>query len=170
MKTALLVMGFILLAGCSAAPEPVVGAKSEEIGRTAIGFSQCMRDRGHELPDPSFNEDGLPIFNEPERQNEENPAYESDRRECRTPLNDAMVAAGVPNQKGTPDQWLAFARCMRQNGVDMPDPTADNRFTIDGALYDSPAWEPAAQACGEQLPPGMRAILQKPGPKGGLGK
>ncbi|RSM81251.1 hypothetical protein DMH04_28055 [Kibdelosporangium aridum] len=163
----MLIIAAVVLAGCQANTEPVKPAKSEDISRTAVGFSQCMRDRGHQVPDPTFNEDGLPVFQEPEGRDE---AYQNDRRECREPLNDALVAAGVPNQKGTPEQWLAFSRCMREHGVDMPDPTPDNRFVIDKHVYDSPAWQPASQACGQHLPPGMRNLLDPPGPKGGNGK
>lgn len=167
----MLIAVLMVLAGCESGQQPGAAAmaKSEEISRTAVGFSQCMRDRGHQVPDPAFNEDGLPVFQEPDGARE-NPAYQSDRQQCRVPLNDALVAAGVPNQKGTPEQWLAFARCMREHGVDMADPTPDNRFVIDANVYSSPAWLPAAEACGELLPPGMRTLLQPPGPKGGTGK
>jgi hypothetical protein len=169
MKTAMLIMA-LLLAGCSASPAPPAGlAKSDEISRTAVGFSQCMRDHGHQIADPTFNDDGLPVFNEPD-DDRKDPTYQTDRQQCRGPLNDAMVAAGVPNQKGTPEQWLAFARCMREHGVDMADPTPDNRFSIDKNAYDSPAWQPAAEACGPLLPPAMREILKPPSGKGGPGK
>ncbi|MCE7001416.1 hypothetical protein LWC34_00955 [Kibdelosporangium philippinense] len=165
MRTVMLIITAVVLAGCQSAPAPAAPGKSEEISRAAVGFSQCMRDRGHQVPDPTFNDEGLPVFQEPSGE-----GYQADRQECRKPLNDALIAAGVPNQKGSPEQWLAFARCMRENGVDMPDPTPENRFVINKAVYDSPAWEPAAQACGSLLPPGMRSLLQPPGPKGGNGK
>ncbi|SMD09151.1 hypothetical protein [Kibdelosporangium aridum] len=169
MRKAMLIIAAVVMAGCQATTEPVKPAKSEEISRTAVGFSQCMRDRGHQVPDPAFNEDGLPVFQEPEDERRTQ-GYQTDRQQCRQPLNDAMVAAGVPNQKGTPEQWLAFARCMREHGVDMPDPTPDNRFTIEKNLYDSPAWQPAFEACDEHLPPQMREALDSPPGKGGNGK
>jgi hypothetical protein len=168
MRKAMLTVALLVLAGCAAnEPETATMAKTEEISRTAIGFSQCMRDRGHQVADPTFNDQGLPVFQE---QGRGEPAYEADRQECRTPLNEAVQAAGVPNPKGNPEQWLAFTRCMRENGVELPDPTADNRMIIDKNAYDSPAWQPASQACGSLLPPEMRDVLQPPGPKGGNGK
>jgi hypothetical protein len=167
MKTAILII-VLLLAGCTAKPQQPAGlAKSDEISRAAIGFSQCMRDHGHQVPDPTFDDQGLPVFNEPDVKD---PGYQNDRQPCRVPLNNALVAAGVPNQKGTPEQWLAFARCMREHGVDMADPTPDRLFSLDKNLYNSPAWQPAADACGSLLPPGMRVILRPPGDKGGSGK
>lgn len=169
MRTVMVIIAAVFMTACQTTAEPVMPAKSEQISRTAVGFSQCMRDRGHQVPDPSFNEDGLPVFQEPEDERRAQ-GYQTDRQQCRQPLNDAMIAAGVPNQKGTPEQWLAFARCMREHGVDMPDPAPDNRFVIDKNVYDSPAWQPASHACGELLPPGMRSVLQPPGPKGGNGK
>jgi hypothetical protein len=170
MRSAVLLAALLLLAGCdSAKPSGAAGmAKSEEINRTAVGFSQCMRDHGHQVPDPTFDEDGLPTFAEPEN-GREDPAYGTDRQQCRVPLNEALVAAGVPNRKGTPDQWLAFARCMREHGVEMPDPTPERPIPFsDRNAFDSPAWQPAVQACESNVPPSMREILrQLPGTKGG---
>jgi hypothetical protein len=171
MRTIILITG-LLLAGCAAEPEAPAGpAKTDEISQAAVGFSQCMRDKGYQVPDPTFDENGLPVFDEPEKERVEAGKYRTDRQECRAPLNEAITAAGVPNTKGTPEQWLAFARCMRENGVDMADPTPDNRFVIDKNAYDSPSWATAADTCKDTIPPAMRSMLtERPGEKGGLGK
>jgi hypothetical protein len=59
---------------------------------------------------------------------------------------------------------------MREHGVDVPDPTPQNPFSINKNAYESPSWQPAAEACGSLLPPAMRDVLKPPGAKGGSGK
>ncbi|MGA6165402.1 hypothetical protein [Amycolatopsis magusensis] len=54
----------------------------------------------------------------------------------------------------THDEQLAFARCMRDNGVDMPDPV-DGRMTMEAAGPDeAPKMEKAHNACRHLLPNG----------------
>ncbi len=60
------------------------------------------------------------------------------------------------------DQGVAFARCMRQNGVpDFPDPGPDGELTIDELANDSSidpssaAFERASSACEDLAPTGF---------------
>ncbi len=60
------------------------------------------------------------------------------------------------------DQGIAFARCMRQNGVpDFPDPGPDGELTIDELANDSSidtssaAFEEATSACQDLAPAGF---------------
>jgi hypothetical protein len=49
---------------------------------------------------------------------------------------------------------LAFARCMRQHGINLPDPDADGMVDMRGinrALRESPKFKAAERAC-----PGFR--------------
>ncbi|GAA2414880.1 hypothetical protein GCM10010191_26150 [Actinomadura vinacea] len=45
---------------------------------------------------------------------------------------DAQGKSGTPNAKAASDQekLREFAKCMRANGVDMPDPSGDGRVTV----------------------------------------
>ncbi|MFD9700869.1 hypothetical protein [Lentzea sp. NPDC059081] len=45
---------------------------------------------------------------------------------------------------------LALSACLREHGVNVPDPSADGGFRLDGSL-DMAAFETAAKACREQL-------------------
>ena len=56
--------------------------------------------------------------------------------------------------RGTDDAALAWARCMRQNGANVPDPQTDEngRLVIDGGRQDErrdPAYARAAEQCRE---------------------
>jgi hypothetical protein len=57
---------------------------------------------------------------------------------------------------GEQEQALAFARCMRENGVpDFPDPDADGRFRDVGhEQQDDPSFRAAQEACRELAPGG----------------
>lgn len=126
-----------------------------DIRAAGLAFSQCMRERGYDIPDPTFDESGWPRFNEPP-QDQRDAAYLDDRGECRKPLDEAARAAGVTDKKQEQqDNLLAYARCMRDNGVNVPDPNANGEWPVDKALIGTPAWEAAAEQCKQYLPPKM---------------
>ncbi|MFD0967124.1 hypothetical protein [Plantactinospora endophytica] len=167
----------LALAGCGdgAGPAPAgdapapasAGADPGATLRTAaLGFSSCMRERGYDVPDPVFDERGFPGFTEPELRGDQR--YEADRAECRKPLDAAAVAAGAQTKDEMTAQLLAFARCMRERGVDMPDPPADGGIRMDGDLLSAPTWRPAAQSCREHLPAKYADLVDglPAGPKG----
>ncbi len=166
-----LLLGVLLLAGCSAqTPSPSAGlAKTEEIGQAAVRFSQCMREHGYQVPDPSFDDQGLPRYGDqigsvPEK----NAEFDQIRGDCAAPLDAAYRNAGVPNAKEVkPEELLGFTRCMREHGIDIPDPTAEEPLAIPKAAFTSPDWEPAKQACESLLPPSWRSFLDPPRPGGG---
>lgn len=145
---------------------------SEEVdGEQAIlDFVACLRDNGLDLPDPQFGPEG-PRFSDPSillridfRSSEFLDAMEA----C-----DALLAALQPEidpeqQAEQAEQQLAFAECMRQEGVDFPDPDPIRGFTIgsmrgsDGGLAIdpfSPEFQAASTVCaaeiGSDLQPGQ---------------
>lgn len=71
----------------------------------------------------------------------------------------AAAASSAP-EDGAPDeeQLRGFARCMRDHGVDMPDPQAgpngELRVTINGGPGDEQRTEEAQQACRHLMPNG----------------
>jgi hypothetical protein len=79
---------------------------------------------------------------------------------------DAASATSTPVD--TQDAWLAFAQCMRDNGVDMQDPTFDANGNVQGGFGPGsgvdpgdPATRTAMDACGD--------LIQAIGPGGGNG-
>jgi hypothetical protein len=72
-------------------------------------------------------------------------------------LNEAWAAAGRPNRKDEErENLLAFAQCVRDKGVNVPDPDPQGGWTLDKQLLNSPAWKEAAEACRDRLPPGSK--------------
>jgi hypothetical protein len=71
----------------------------------------------------------------------------------------APAASPAANQ----DQALAFARCMRENGVpDFPDPDAEGRFSEGEHDPDDPALRAAQEACRDLAPGGEHQNLGDP--------
>ncbi|WP_116952262.1 hypothetical protein [Jiangella endophytica] len=67
------------------------------------------------------------------------------------------TATAPPDEPTEPDdQGLAFAACMRDQGIDLPDPTGEGglRDAFQGIVgsYDAEAIQAAMEACEDQLP------------------
>lgn len=52
------------------------------------------------------------------------------------------------------DPFLKFTQCMRDNGVDMPDPDANGGVVVDGSKVDRETYQAAEKACQKDLPNG----------------
>jgi hypothetical protein len=153
--SAAVLLATLTLAGCGGGDSSEAKG-SAEIHAAAVEAAQCMRGKGYNAPDPTFDEDDNPIFQEPDlAKGADVQVYLRDRQECNRRLNEAW-AAGRPNRKEQDRQGLlAFAQCMREKGVNVPDPDAQDGWVLDKQLLNSPAWAPAAQACRDKLPAGV---------------
>jgi hypothetical protein len=151
----------LVLAGCGAgtAEEPA----RDDVATAAMDFAKCMRDRGFEVPDPMFDDEGRPTFGQVPGVVKD-PTFDEARTTCVEPLNAAMAAAGIKVKKPEDTQaLLPFARCMREQGIEFPDPVPDAPLEIPKAALSSPSWEPATQACADTVPDEWRGILETPG-------
>ncbi|MGI5208403.1 hypothetical protein ACQEU6_43415 [Spirillospora sp. CA-108201] len=52
----------------------------------------------------------------------------------------------------TRDQYVEFAQCMREHGVDVPDPGADGQIKLPTGQVDRGRAEKAREACRGSLP------------------
>lgn len=163
MRRLMVLLAFVL-AGCGTgtAAEPA----QDDVATAAMDFAKCMRDRGFEVPDPTFDEQGRPRFGQVPGMLK-NADFDGARKTCAEPLNAAMAAAGVKVDKpDSTESLLPFARCMREQGIDFPDPVPGEPLQIPKTAFSSPAWEPAAEACADTVPAEWRAILEAPVAKG----
>ena len=64
---------------------------------------------------------------------------------------------------------LQFARCMRQHGIDVPDPGADSGIRIRGSEPDDPEFKAAEQACQRYAPDGGKSQTVTGGGSGSAG-
>ncbi|MEU4447175.1 hypothetical protein AB0K14_37510 [Actinosynnema sp. NPDC050801] len=111
-------------------------------------FARCMRDNGVDVPDPEPG--GKPGgFGKVDRTD---PDFERAREACRE-----LLPGGGDLSKLDPEQLdrlREFTRCMRDNGVDVPDPDPNGgKMSGLGKVdRDSPAFRAALDACRDKLP------------------
>ena len=97
-------------------------------------YAACMREHGVEMPDPSIDGDGGVISIGGEGFDIE--AMDEAAAACDPILEGAFGEFELSPEEEAEirDQELALAQCMRDNGVDWPDPTGD--FGSGGAVIE----------------------------------
>ncbi len=132
----------------------------------AIDFARCMRQHGVDMPDPEVDDQG--------RVRVRIGAGGNGRRPDPKKLEEAQKACGGlmgggdgPDQidPAARDAMVSFARCMREHGIDMPDPTGDGllmRRDQGGPDPESEEFQQAKKACDHHL-----ADLGRPEVQGG---
>lgn len=142
--------GVASVATAPAAPvgsvSPVASADPEEQGRK---FAACMRENGVDMEDPG-GDGGVRVFR---KGSGDMKKVEEAMESCRqyAPVKDRAEVSEEDRER-----MRAFAKCMRENGVDMPDPDPDGGGAmIRKVRPDSPQFKKAREAC-EDLLPGNR--------------
>jgi hypothetical protein len=157
--------GVASLAGATQTTSGGNAGGSQDERQAALNWARCMRQHGIDLPDPKFGEN-LIEQRLPTRAEQDSPKFKAAQQACRQYLPDG----GQPSPPTAQERQraLAFARCMRQHGIGMPDPkiTADgiDQPPPTGVARDDPRLRAAEQACGQSLPHD-----DKPGTQGGGG-
>jgi hypothetical protein len=130
-----------------------------------LEFTECLRENGVEIDDPTVGADGslqlAPIEIEVEVDDPESlpegppPELDAAFSACEPLLEGVtQLGAGIPDETAFEDTFLEYAGCMREHGVDMPDPD----FSGSGGMIDlgtmdptDPDWMAADEACREIL-------------------
>ena len=172
--TAVVVLVAMVLAGCggSAGADRDVASggsdrstatttKKKDRQQSALEFARCMREHGVDMPDPRIGEDGLVTIGPgegptPGQEMQVNPAAE---KACRHLLGEGLQdGAGAKPDPKEQERALKFARCMREHGVNVPDPRFEGGGTAfeigEGFDPSSPTFKEAQQACKQYFGPG----------------
>jgi hypothetical protein len=173
----------VLAAGCGgssgASTDGVASANGSTANRTsgeknetdpqqaALDFARCMREHGVDMPDPTFDGGGggvMMVGPGPEaggtKTGEWPPAgFEEADAACRHFLQDVIGKGDGPVDPEEQDRALRFAQCMRENGVNMPDPDFSGggvhiRIGDNGSPIDPATVQSAQNACGGMFGPG----------------
>ncbi|HEX4980283.1 MAG TPA: hypothetical protein VFV63_01215 [Ilumatobacteraceae bacterium] len=131
-----------------------------EVQDAQVRFTRCMREHGVDMPDPTGDGGVMIQIDEGTDQSEIQEAEEA----CRPILEEIIGSFEPPSAEETEqmrEQMLEFTRCMREHGIDMPDPEfgENGTFTVGagpgaapgddaGSGPDQDEFEAAAEACG----------------------
>lgn len=124
-----------------------VSADPEE---AQLQFAQCMRDQGLDFPDPQPGSGGGgPAFQRPSGDIDQE-AFRKGAEACQQYLGNARGQLADPDDPAIQDAQLEFAECMRDEGVDVPDPQSGQGPGGGGAQIDmdDPAVAAALDKCG----------------------
>jgi hypothetical protein len=102
-----------------------------------LEFARCMRDHGVDMPDPTFDgSGGGALIQKTDGAGAAgggtgpgNATFDAAQKACQPIMDKAQQNAPKPTaeeQARMRDQMLAFTQCMRDHGIDMPDPTFDS--------------------------------------------
>ena len=138
----------LILASCG--PAGHAGAHSDTQA-AALAFAQCMRANGlTNYPDPDPNGRsgaGHEAFDP------NDPRVKAATEKCRS-LLPGGGQHNAPDQEAI-QQLVAFAQCMRDNGVrGFPDPNADGSFprSAEQQAHNDPRFQAAEEKCRNNLP------------------
>ncbi|MFB9723860.1 hypothetical protein [Planobispora longispora] len=135
----------------STGPSASPSASAQEDG---VKYAQCMRENGIDMPDPEPGGERVKIAGKVDKNK-----FDKAHKACQKYAPKAM--RGPVDDPRARDALLAFARCMRENGIDMADPDfsgGGGGVKIGGPELnpDSPEFKKAHKAC-EKLLPGRPA-------------
>jgi hypothetical protein len=122
----------------------------------ALDYAECMRRNGVDMPDPSPGRGGGILLRAPDRGEEGGTTFQRAEDKCRHHLEDARPPElSEEQQREFRERALRHAQCMREHGIDMPDPTfgedgrVEMRFEGDA---EDPAFREAQEACAKYGP------------------
>ena len=129
----------------------------DDPGEVALAWAKCMREHGIDVPDPEVDENGrvrVMIQRRRAAEGVQDDTFEKAREECGTPFGDAGPPPLSEEERAEMQEtMLEFAACMREHGVDMPDPDFSSggggSFGFGGANIDpqSSTFQKAQEAC-----------------------
>lgn len=122
-------------------------APAKASGDPMLAYARCMREQGVDMPDPKPDANGRFLFKQ--RRSEDPQQLERANAACEGKMQGALPTT-PGDQRQASEQGLRFARCMREHGIDMPDPTAQGAIRIrpgDGVDPADPAFQKAEQEC-----------------------
>jgi hypothetical protein len=132
--------------GGTASASPSQSLDPEE---ARLKFAQCMRQHGIDMPDP----DGSGKVTIKGRPGDEG-KMQAAMKACQHFQQQAGGRLGNPNDPKVRDQMLKFAQCMRQHGINVPDPQPGQGLQFRVNKGSEAKMEAAQKACQQYAPGG----------------
>ena len=132
------------------------GNTRQNAENAALEWAKCMRENGVDVPDPEVDSAGrLVITPDSDPPDPRQPAFRRASEACEDLMRKALPDPGdvsKEEQARMRDAALEFTKCMRKQGIDMPDPESSGRGVAIPVKPNDPAFERAAKACEKNLP------------------
>jgi len=155
--------GVATLGGSEESPSPSPSPADPE--EAFLDFAECLREHGIEVGDPG---EGGGVF-EVGREDQED--FREAEEACRHLIED-VVQEGIDRippeeRERILEQQLRFAECMREHGIDFPDPQVEDGGLIgfgpgEGMDPTDPEFQEAQEACQDLLPDFRRIREEAP--------
>jgi hypothetical protein len=148
----------LALAACGGETAGTGASSSEDRAfEGALKFARCMRGEGIDFPDPRKQTNGLVRVGGP-GQNPNDPRTRAAAEKCGKHLERGGGEAPDPAQQAKfQDAFVKYARCMRAEGVDVPDPKPGQGVLVlragdtSAPNPESPRFQAADRTCHHHL-------------------
>jgi hypothetical protein len=169
--------GVATLTGDDDAPSPTASAAAEDPEEALLAFTDCMRENGIDLPDPVLRGAGqggdvaeaVPGDAPPFDPNSDE--FRAAQQACDQHLEGlgALEPGQAPALTAEEEEaFLAFAECMREQGIDMPDPGRGGMVVRPGSAGDvdpmSEEFQAAEEQCRSHLDGVIDGTVEEVGP------
>ena len=136
------------------------GSSRDDIREAALKYAQCMRRHGVDMPDPKFNGNGMSMqIGGPGSKRIPKATMDEAQQACRKIMESVKPPSmSKEDQAKAKESALKMARCMREHGIDFPDP----QFSADGGIQqriggpgsninpEDPRFQEAMKTCSKQ--------------------
>jgi hypothetical protein len=149
----------LTLAACGSDDSAASAEEREARAReAALEFAQCMRENGVDMPDPEVGEGGRLAFRSRAPGMDDRAALERAQEACQKHLEGIRPEEPSAEEESEfREKALNHARCMREHGIDVPDPTFRDGGGVlmrmpEGIDPNDPAVQEAEEACARFQP------------------
>jgi hypothetical protein len=146
----------LALAACGGGDDSSAASPEDaraEFREAALAFAQCMREHGVDMPDPEPGSGGIQLMAGPDA---DRATMDRAQKACQKHLDKARPPELSDEQESElRERALEQARCMREHGIDVPDPTFGEDGRVQMRMPESagndPAFEDALEDCAERV-------------------
>lgn len=170
IKTTLLagtLAGALALTACGDDEDPAKPAADKQRDE-GLAFARCMREQGIDMPDPQVSGSGRKVTMAVRiPKGGSRSKLDAAHKKCGGKLSFGKEAMDPREAAEARDRMVAFARCMRANGVDMPDPPASTGGmmaapALKAKQVESARFQRAQRACDRHGGPMLRTRSEQP--------
>jgi hypothetical protein len=126
-------------------------SSSDDPQDQAVKFAQCMRDHGVDMPDPETDDNGrvrLRVGGAGGKVDKDKVDAAMEACKKYSPIGDSGRLKDLENNPEFQEAQLHWAQCMRDHGVDVPDPgSSEQRGVVIGPGQNKEKVQAAMDAC-----------------------